>query len=285
MGEDVIVGPRGVKLFLGDLMIRILGRLGFVISAAVVFAAVAAGPVRVWAAGPGALPAAVSAADDADESSEGASRLVVMGDFNRDGIADIAEAAASDDDPSGPGVLTVSLGQANGSFKQIASYPVPGHKPQSIVVGDFNGDGVPDVVVGDDDGTVALFLADGTGKLAPAVEIAHLESAMSMAVGDFNHDGTLDFAVADWQASSVTVFDGTGTGSFQRGWSFALRMAGTSPHLAAADFNGDGLTDLAVVYDDDDGDTFDVMLGNGNGTFTIAPHLGLVKDTNAHCAT
>ena len=43
--------------------------------------------------------------------------------------------------------------------------------------------------------------------------------------------------------------------------------------------------DLAVTYGDDDGYTFEVMLGDGNGTFTFAPKLSFVKDPNAHCAT
>jgi hypothetical protein len=60
-------------------------------------------------------------------------------------------------------------------------------------------------------------------------------------------------------------------------------MRGTRPHIAAADFNGDGIADLAVIYENDDGDTFDVMLGNGNGSFTIAPERGLARNPYSHC--
>ena len=45
-----------------------------------------------------------------------------------------------------------------------------------------------------------------------------------------------------------------------------------------------GALDLAVVYDNDDEDTYDVMLGDGKGHFVPAPTLGLVRDANAHCA-
>jgi hypothetical protein len=116
-------------------------------------------------------------------------------------------------------------------------------------------------------------------------DVARLESVVSIAVADFNHDGVLDMAVSDWRASSVTVLLGAGNGSFQRGWSFPLRMPGTVAQVAAADFNGDGIVDLAVTYDGEDGYTFEVMLGNGNGTFTFAPKLSFVKDPNSHCAT
>jgi hypothetical protein len=102
-------------------------------------------------------------------------------------------------------------------------------------------------------------------------------------VADFNHDGILDMAVSDWHAGTVVVLLGAGNGSFRSEWSFPLRMPGTTPHIAAADFNGDGIPDLAVVYDDEDEDTFDVMLGNGNGSFSYAPNRSLVRDPNSHC--
>ena len=79
--------------------------------------------------------------------------------------------------------------------------------------------------------------------------------------------------------SLVTVLLGVGKAA----WAFALRMRGTKPHIATADFNGDRVPGLAVIYEQDDGDTSDVILGNGNGTFTISPERGLVRDPNSHC--
>jgi hypothetical protein len=210
---------------------------------------------------------------------------MVIGDFNHDGLPDMAEVIPAAGGSSGVGRLTISLGQAGGSSKEIASLPLPGRKPADIVVGDFNQDGIPDLLVGDDDGTLTLFLGDGTGKMVSAGTVAHLSSVVSIAVGDFNHDGILDVAVSDWRASSVTVLLGTGKGSLRNADSFPLRMAGKSPHVTVADFNGDGIPDLAVVYDDDDGDTYDVMLGNGRGAFTFAPSLSLARDPNSHCVT
>jgi FG-GAP-like repeat len=154
-----------------------------------------------------------------------------------------------------------------------------------MVGGDFNNDGVPDLIVGGEDGTLTLFLGDGTGSFNFVREITDLESVMSIAAADFNNDGILDIAISDWRASSVTILLGNGKGSFGHMWSFPLRMRGTKPHIAAADFNGDSLLDLAVIYDEDEGDTFDVMLSNGNGTFTIDPGGGFTKDPNSHCNT
>ncbi|HEV2710954.1 MAG TPA: VCBS repeat-containing protein [Edaphobacter sp.] len=263
---------------------------------AALLAVAAISPISVWAAGAGTLPAAapvVAAAagatseanSDSDEAADTVSHLMVMADFNRDGIADIAQAVLPVGAHSGPAVLTVSLGQANGGYKQVVSRIALGHAPRDIVTGDFNQDGFPDLIVGDEDGSLMLFAGDGTGNLSAAGDIAHLSSVVSIAVADFNHDGILDVAVTDWRASSVTVLLGVGKGLFRNEWSALLRMPGTSPHLAAADFNGDGIPDLAVVYDDDEGSTFDVMLGNGKGAFTLSPRLSLARDPNSHCVT
>jgi hypothetical protein len=62
-------------------------------------------------------------------------------------------------------------------------------------------------------------------------------------------------------------------------------MRGTAPQITTADFNDDGIPDLVVVYGDDDDSTFDVMLGNGNGTFTIAPERGFSRHSISHCNT
>ena len=253
---------------------------------ACILAMVALAPAYAWAAPSGVLPAA--GAVTSDESSEagptGVSRLMAMADFNRDGVADIVKATLPAGAQSGPAFLTISLGQAEGRFQQISSRPMVGRAPRDMVAGDFNQDGIPDLIVGDEDGTLRLFLGDGTGNLIPAGEVAHLDSVVSMAVADFNHDGIPDLAVSDWRASKVTVLLGAGNGSFRSGWSAPLRLAGTSPLLTAADFNGDRIPDLAVVYADDEGDTFDVMLGNGSGSFTRSPRLSLVRDPNSHCA-
>jgi hypothetical protein len=233
------------------------------------------------------LPA-VTASDSGGESSQDDPDkllpLVVTGDFNHDGVADIAKIILPSEESSGPAHLTVLLGQASG-FKEIASKPMLGRTPRTMVVGDFNNDGIPDLIAGDEDGTLTLLVGDGTGNFSSGSEIVHLDSVISIAIADFNKDGILDIAISDWRASAVIVLLGTGNGSFGHKWSAPLRMRGTTPHIAAADFNADGIPDLAVIYDEDEEATFDVVLGNGNGTFTIAPEMGFIRDPNSHCNT
>jgi hypothetical protein len=217
------------------------------------------------------------------EVPDEAPHLVVTADFNRDGIADLAEVSAPAGDAAGPRVMTVLLGMAGGGFRAAGADLALGRDPKSLVTGDFNGDGIPDLLVGDGDGAVTEFLGDGTGRLVSAGEIAHPGPVSAIAVADFNHDGALDLAVSDSQDSVVTVLLGNRNGSFHTVWSFPLPARGKVFRVFTADFNGDGLPDLAVTNEDDG--SFQVMLNNGNGTFTYAPQLSKLVDPNAHCAT
>ena len=155
--------------------------------------------------------------------------------------------------------------------------------PRSIATGDFNGDGNPDLLIGDGDGTVIELLGDGKGNLKNAGEIARVGSAASIAAGDFNRDGIPDVAVSNFHGNAVIILLGTGGGLFRIGWSFALPQRGIIYYLAAADFNGDRIFDLAITSGEDD--TFVVMLGNGNGTFTYAPNLSSIRDPYSYCPT
>jgi hypothetical protein len=221
----------------------------------------------------------------ANDISEEASRLMAVADFNRDGIADIAKVTLPAGDQSGPGVLTVSLGKPDGTSQQTFSKPMLGHDPRALVAVDSNRDGNPDLIVGNDDGSLTLFLGDGKGNMVAAGNIARLDSVVSIAVDDFNHDGIPDLAITDWRSSAVVLLLGAGDGSFGRVSSFPLRTPGVAPNLVVADFNRDGIADLAVVYGDDGAYTYDVMLGDGKGNFSRSPELSFVKDPNSHCNT
>ncbi len=230
------------------------------------------------------LPVRLSAAGPGDDVPGDGLHLTVLRDFNGDGTGDLAEVSSAGEEAE-PNFLIVSLGRADGTFQRTGVRLPLLHKPRALVSADFNKDGAADLIVGNDDGSLMLFTGDGRGKFTPAGEVAHLDSVQSMVVADFNRDGVPDLAVSDWRASAVKVLLGTGSGSFQSGWSFPLRLAGTTPHLSAADFNGDSLIDLAVVYSSEDGATYDVMLGDGHGVFVASPKLSFVPDPYAHCVT
>jgi len=220
-------------------------------------------PTSAWAAG-----------DDA------AAPLIVTADFNHDGIADFARVTLPGSG-RGDAYLTILLGQKDKTLRVANSRPAVGNDPTAMVVGDFNGDGNPDVIVADANGTLRELLGDGLGGLVPVGEVAHFDSVTSIVLGDFEHNGRLDLAVMDPDANSVTILSGAGDGAFHVSWSFPLPMRGKSYGLVTADFNRDGIPDLAVTNEDDG--TFAVMVGSGNGTFTYDPALSKEVDPNEHC--
>jgi hypothetical protein len=194
---------------------------------------------------------------------------VAVGDFNGDGIPDLAVAN------EGPASTTVSvlLGNGDGTFQTAVSYAT-GTEPVSVVVGDFNGDGIPDLAVANySSNDFSVLLGNGDGTFQAARNFNGGPHPVSVAVGDFNGDGIQDLAIADAGNASgggvgVSVFLGNGDGSFQFAGAFD---AGSSPSsLAVGDFNGDGLLDLAVANDSYFNGTVSVLLGNGDGSFAAA---------------
>jgi hypothetical protein len=153
-----------------------------------------------------------AAGNSSDDTWEEASPLMVVADFNLDGVADIAKATYLAGDPSGSSVLTVSLGKKDGTFQQT-SYKALGYKLSAMVAFDSNRDGIPDLIVGTDDGSLISFLGDGKGNLAFVGFIAHLDSVVSIVVDDFNRDGVSDLAVTDWRSSSVALLLGAADGT------------------------------------------------------------------------
>ena len=90
------------------------------------------------------------------------------------------------------------------------------HEPQSVAVGDFNGDGRADLAVANDSSNnVSVLLGNGNGTFQTAVNYGAGRGPSSVAVGDFNGDGKADLAVANYSGGNVSVLLGNGNGTFQ----------------------------------------------------------------------
>ena len=78
--------------------------------------------------------------------------------------------------------------------------------PWSVVVGDFNVDGKPDLAVATDThNTAAVLLNSGNGTFSASVDYAAGGGARFAAVGDFNGDGASDLAVSNYTGNTVSV--------------------------------------------------------------------------------
>jgi len=208
---------------------------------------------------------------------------VVVGDFNSDGNLDLAVSNSCGTNPNCNtmptyGSVSILLGDGKGNFTKapsISGLMLPWH----MVVGDFNGDGKPDLaVVVSPPGGVAILLGDGTGNFTETAQspIEMPGAPNALAVGDFNDDGHLDLAVTNnGNPGLVTILLGDGKGSFAIGSSFNTGVVSWS--VVAADFNGDGELDLAVVSQCQSWETCNegdgivtTLLGDGTGQFTTA---------------
>jgi hypothetical protein len=180
----------------------------------------------------------------------GGAAATAVGDFNGDGIADLA--VASNGGELAPSSVTILLGNGDGTFKQVPESPATGIEPLAIAAADFNGDGILDLAVTNQNdgypllGTVTILIGRGNGTFVPKAVSPQTGSVpYSVVVADFNGDGKPDLAVANAGSNTITVLLGAGNGNFAPPTSPAV---GTDPVFAAVgDFNGDGVPDLAAA--------------------------------------
>lgn len=199
---------------------------------------------------------------------------MVEADFNGDGIPDFAMIPVNNSVTS----ITVLLGKGDGTFTTVSTSFSAISAYSQMAVGDFNGDGIPDLVITPgSSGPLQIWLGNGDGTFT--LKSSYAVSVGGPAVGDFNGDGNADIAVIDNYSNqdSIAVLLGNGDGTFTVKTQVATTPDPTS--LQVADFNGDGIPDLAVVNygPGTGGSTMSILLSNGDGTFTAKSTLTSVS--------
>jgi trimeric autotransporter adhesin len=189
---------------------------------------------------------------------------IVTADFNGDGNLDLM--VFGTDPTTQVWGYSMLLGNGDGSFQPAVFYPqslMTGAEGYSVAVADFNNDHKLDVAVTSGNGSLALLLGNGDGTFSSPAYLFDA-AATFLVTADFNGDGKLDIAAGGTNPTTETaLLFGNGDGTFQP----AVFPASLSGFVAefTADLNNDGRPDLVSSYQ--------VALGNGDGTFTLLPML------------
>jgi hypothetical protein len=202
---------------------------------------------------------------------------VRVGDFNNDGILDLAVANAKDN------TVSILLGKGDGTFTAANGSPIAvGNFPFFLAVADFDGNGTADVAATNEgDDTVSLLLGNGDGTFTPASSSPIPSGNYNpgpIVAADFNGDGKVDLAIANFTpdypstVGNVVILLGNGNATFTAATGSPIAVGLDPFAMVAMDFNQDGKIDLVV---DNYGDitrtptqTLTILLGDGQGGFT-----------------
>ena len=179
--------------------------------------------------------------------------------------------------------IAIFLGIGNGTFRPGTTFSTGPSRPRSIAVGDFNNDKELDIAVinyGTD--SVDIFLQDMNGTFINQTTIftGYDSDSYSLAVGDLNNDNKLDIVVANYGTNNVGVFLGYGNGTFEKQIIFAPGINSHPYAIALGYLNSDTYLDIVVACSGTN--QIDVLLGYGNGNFTISAEYFTGNNSSPH---
>ncbi len=181
-----------------------------------------------------------------------------LSDLDRDGDLDLV--ATSEYFP----FAFVLLRNGDGTFGPELDVPISTRGV--TLVGDANGDGRSDLVVGGA-GRIAVYPGNGDGTFGAALQSPIPVGPSRMAVGDLNGDGRLDVAYTEFFPDRVRTALGNGDGTFAapQTWAEPGSFFSTFRGIAMGDMNRDGFPDLVTAnyY----ASTVSILLGAAGGSF------------------
>ncbi len=196
-------------------------------------------------------------------------QAMTTGDFNADGILDIATGNVN------ANTVSVLLGNGDGTFQPAQDFPTQVF-PDGVNAGDFNGDGRLDLIASNSNSdSVSVLLGNGNGTFQTAVNstTGFGSNPNGVALGDVNGDGRLDAVTGNFNLDQAAVLLGNGDGTFLA--PLPVGVGNAPDAIELLDLNGDGLLDLATS--DFGGDEVSTALGNGDGTFQPAQSFGIAN--------
>jgi hypothetical protein len=159
----------------------------------------------------------------------------VIGDFNHDGLLDIAM-----------GAFTL-LGQPNRTFRQVTPNGLNMTNGNFAAVGDLNGDGFPDIVIGGNSYPLVIEYGKGDGTFYEQSALPSgpgSDFSQSIAVVDVNGDGRPDIVACLFLSEQCVIYTNDGQGGFQRSY---FASGANSVDLLVANFKGNGTPGLAIT--------------------------------------
>jgi FG-GAP-like repeat/FG-GAP repeat len=212
------------------------------------------------------------------------SEYIVSGDFNGDGLPDLAVANGARTSAAVNGSVSIFLESTTGAYFFFQSYQLSTTSTfpaQGIAVGDVNGDGKQDLVVtfSNTSSTAGyvVFLGNGDGTFASQGVIPIGANNMQPVLADFNGDGHLDMAFPSFNNSLVYVLFGNNNGTFTLNNSYSPGTNFGPVSIAVADFNKDGFPDMAIANfsttSPGTGTVVSIYYGSSTGTFTLHSNI------------
>jgi uncharacterized repeat protein (TIGR01451 family) len=199
---------------------------------------------------------------------------LTVSDFNNDSFVDVLSVTLAM--TANTGLL---LNNGDGTFPTTYNYDL-GSFGGSFLTRDFNNDGYKDLVVGLEGATTfKVLLGSGDLSFSAPVDYDAGCNPQYTTSADFNNDQKLDLAVSNYCSHTIDVFFGNGDGSFITPPDNYVIPGQPQPQgILNADFNGDGILDLATA--NNYGASVSVLLGVGDGTFSTASFSNVYYATN-----